>query len=104
MSIHKVAILGAEGNLGPSILEALTINGFEVTVLKRQSSKSKKQYPNQIIVPDGFAVDDLVGALKGHDAAIIAIRSEDTDLQIRFADACVQAGVKRLYVQVICLS
>ncbi|CZT24909.1 uncharacterized protein RCC_10637 [Ramularia collo-cygni] len=96
MTIQKVALLGAEGNLGPSILAALTSHGFDVTVLKRQSSKSGKKYPKQVTVPDGFAVKDLVGPLQGHDAAIIAIRSEDTDLQIRFADACVQAGVTRL--------
>lgn len=98
MSIQKVALLGAEGNLGPSILQALVSSGFNVTVLKRQSSKSQKTYPVQITVSDGFAVEDLVGPLQGHDAAIIAIRSEDTDLQIRFADACVKAGVKRLCV------
>lgn len=97
-SIKTVALLGADGNLGPSILQALISHGFDVTVLKRASSKSKTPHPKQVLIPDGFAVDDLVGPLRGHDAAIISIRSEDTDLQIRFADACLQAGVKRMYV------
>jgi putative NADH-flavin reductase len=101
MSIQSVALLGADGNLGPSILQALVSHGFDVTVLKRESSKSQTTYPGSVsvqTVPDGFEVDDLVGPLRGHDAAIIAIRSSDTDLQIRFADACVKAGVKRMYV------
>lgn len=96
MSIKSVALLGADGNLGPVILKSLVSHGFNVTVLKRKSSKSQTAYPNQITVPDGFEVDDLVGPLRGHDAAIIAIRSSDTDLQIRFADACLKAGVKRM--------
>lgn len=96
MSIQKVALLGADGNLGPSILKALVSHGFNVTVLKRKSSKSQTSYPNQVTVSDGFEVDELVPALRGHDAAIIAIRSSDTDLQIRFADACLKAGVKRM--------
>ncbi|KAB8205377.1 hypothetical protein BDV34DRAFT_225532 [Aspergillus parasiticus] len=35
VKIHKVALAGATGNLGPAILEQLVAANFEVTVLTR---------------------------------------------------------------------
>lgn len=93
--ISKVALLGADGKLGPAIMRALVENGFNVTVLKRKSSKSPSSYPSQIIVPDDFNVPDLTEALKGMDAIVITIKGDQIDLQKRIADAAVQAGVKR---------
>jgi putative NADH-flavin reductase len=95
MSIQKVTLLGADGKLGPSIYDALVSGGFTVTVLKRQSSKSKTSYPNQVSVPDEFKVEDLVGVLRGQDAIVITIKGSETELQKRIADACIEAGVKR---------
>ncbi|KAF2162814.1 hypothetical protein M409DRAFT_68811 [Zasmidium cellare ATCC 36951] len=94
--ISKVALLGADGKLGPAIMHALVENGFNVTVLKRKSSKSPSSYPSQILVSDDFNVPELTEALKGIDAVVITVKGSQTDLQKRIAEAAVQAGVKRL--------
>ena len=71
MSIKNVCLLGANGNVGPMVLHALVKDGFNVTVLKRASSKSSSDYPSGVKVAevdDAFAVDDLVPIFKGQDA------------------------------------
>ena len=96
MSIKKIALLGADGNLGPSVLHGLVAANFQVTVLKRESSKSPSNYPKGVHVaqvPDSFEVDDLTPILKGHEAVVVTIKGSESELQKRIADACVQAGV-----------
>lgn len=93
--ISKVALLGADGKLGPAIMHALVENGFNVTVLKRKSSKSPSSYPSQISISDDFSVPELVEALKGMDAIVITVKGSQIDLQKRIAEAAVQAGVRR---------
>lgn len=99
MTIKSVVLLGADGTLGPSVLRALEDNNFNVTVLKRKSSKSKSSYPNQVFVSDDFEVDELAKVFKGQDAVIATIKGSQTELQKRIADACVKAGVKRKFHQ-----
>ncbi|KAI7002776.1 NmrA-like family protein [Hortaea werneckii] len=76
--IKNVAILGADGKLGPAVLEALVSASFTVTVLKRESSKSSDEhYPPSVKV--ARVPDDL-----------------NTEVQKKLADAAVQAGVRRM--------
>jgi putative NADH-flavin reductase/uncharacterized protein with HEPN domain len=94
----KVALLGADGKLGPAILHALLNHNFQVTALKRASSKSPDNYPSSVSVArlqDDFAVDAITPALSGHDAVIVTIQGSQTDIQRRLAQACIKAGVKR---------
>lgn len=93
--IKNVVLLGADGKLGPTIYQHLVDNSFNVTVLKRQSSKSPSVYPNQAFVSDAFTVSELVPILKGQDAMIVTIKGSETALQKRLADACIAAGVRR---------
>ena len=97
MALNKVVLVGANGTLGPAILNALvTAKTFRVTVLSRQSSTSK--YPdtvNVVHISDDPDTEELVHALQGHDAVVLAFDGSLSALQIRFADAAVQAGVKR---------
>jgi len=97
MTIKKVILVGANGTLGPSILKALlSTNTLDVTVLSRTSSTSK--YPGSVKVvntSDNPDIRELVHVLKGQDAVIVAFSGTIGDLQIRLADAAVQAGVKR---------
>ena len=98
MSIRNVALLGADGKIGPAILEALISHGFKVTVLKRESSKSNKPYPDgvkTVRVEDDFSVNAVAKQLHGIDAMVVTIKGTQTDLQFKLAEACVQAGVKR---------
>ncbi|EAS35836.3 uncharacterized protein CIMG_01190 [Coccidioides immitis RS] len=98
MPIHNVAIVGADGELGPSVLKALASSGhFNVTVLKRKSSTSNSTYPQSVqtvFISDDFPADELVAALKGIDAVVVTVNGTLADLQKRIADAAVTAGVK----------
>lgn len=98
-TIQNVAILGADGNLGPSILNALAAAPFTVTVIKRATSTSPDNaYPSGVKVsrvPDDLPLDALTAALAGQDALIVTIKATQSDVQKRLADAAVQAGVKR---------
>lgn len=91
-------MLGADGKLGPAILHALIAEGFRVTVLKRESSKSKDSYPsgvNVTRVPDDFGVEKVAETLRGQDGVVVTIKGNQTEIQERIAQACVQANVKR---------
>lgn len=96
-TIKSVVLLGADGNLGPSVMKALVDHNFDVTVLKRKSSKSKTTYPQQALISDAFEVDELVEVFKGKDAVVVTIRASQTELQKRVVDASVRAGIKRPY-------
>ncbi|KAM0724251.1 hypothetical protein Q7P37_000133 [Cladosporium fusiforme] len=98
MSIKNVCLLGANGNVGPAVLDALVNDNFTVTVLKRSSSKSPENYPSGVKVEqvdDAFAVDDLVPIFKNQDAVVVTIKGTQVDIQKRLADAALKAGVKR---------
>jgi nucleoside-diphosphate-sugar epimerase len=94
----KVALLGADGKLGPAILSSLLSHGFQVTVLKRASSKSTDSYPSNVSVAkidDSFSVDAVTPHLQGLKAVVVTIKGNQTDIQYRIAQACVAAGVQR---------
>ena len=98
MSIKRVAILGADGKLGPAILHQLIGHGFEVTVLKRESSKSKDDYPSGVEVKrvqDDFAVDKVAEILQGQHGVVVTIKGSQTEIQENIAHACIKAKVKR---------
>ncbi|KAK3713020.1 hypothetical protein LTR37_008705 [Vermiconidia calcicola] len=98
-SVKKVALLGADGKLGPAVLDTLVAKGFQVTVLKRASSKSEDTYPKGVEVvriQDDFPIDVVANNLSGQDAMIVTIKGSQTEIQYRLAQACVKAGVKRL--------
>jgi putative NADH-flavin reductase len=97
MTIKNIALIGANGTLGPSVLSALlAANTFKITILTRQSSQST--YPSSITVlsiPDDLPASSLIQALTGQDALITTFAGTNADLQIRLADAAATAGVKR---------
>uniref|UniRef100_A0A0B7KE14 NAD(P)-binding domain-containing protein n=1 Tax=Bionectria ochroleuca TaxID=29856 RepID=A0A0B7KE14_BIOOC len=76
MSISKVALVGANGNLGSVILPALVDAGFEVTIIQRSGSKSKPAVSSPNLktkeVDGEFPLPDITAALKGQDAVIAA--------------------------------
>ena len=97
MTLKNIALVGANGKLGPSILSALlAANHFTITVLTRQNSKST--YPPTVSIahvsPDP-SITELTSVLKGQDALIIVFAGSNDDLQIRYADAAAAAGVCR---------
>ncbi|KAE8312184.1 hypothetical protein BDV41DRAFT_578016 [Aspergillus transmontanensis] len=64
VKIHKVALAGATGNLGPAILEQLVAANFEVTVLTRINGITHK-FPASVHVAsvDYDSLNSLVAAL-----------------------------------------
>ncbi|KAF5008655.1 hypothetical protein FDECE_5067 [Fusarium decemcellulare] len=94
-NLKKVALLG-KGMLGSAVLEELTKAGFTVTLISR-----KPQSDNNLPAGVSFAhvdyssIDSLVGALRGHDAAVATLGPEATPTQTNIIDACIQAGIKR---------
>jgi nucleoside-diphosphate-sugar epimerase len=97
MPLQRIALIGANGTLGPAVLCALlSAQRFTITVLTRQSSKSTYAPPvTEIRISDSLPTDELVNALTGQDALVTTFAGSNADLQIRLADACVAAGVQR---------
>ena len=97
MTIKNVAIIGANGRLGPSVLKAfLSPGSFNVTVLSRKSSKSR--YPeivNVVTISDEPSDEEWTRVLESQDAVVVTTAGSNSDLQIRMADAAAKAGVKR---------
>ena len=96
-TLKNVIILGAGGNLGPSILDALTNDSsFTVSILSRKSSKST--FPSHLKVhkvDDDYPEDQLLEAFKGQDAVVCTISGAQIQQEKSIIDAAVKAGVKR---------
>jgi len=95
--IKNVLLIGAGGNLGPSILEALDKDPqFTVSVLSRKSSKSS--FPSHIkvhTIDDSYPEKDLLDIFTGQDAVVSMVGYGSAAKQIDFVNAAVAAGVKR---------
>ncbi|KAF5723040.1 isoflavone reductase P3 [Fusarium mundagurra] len=101
----KVAILGATGETGTSILNALldsTEPQYEITALVRQSSLEKpealalKEKGIKVVAADlSGPEDELARVLDGIDTVISAISAVDLLLQIPLINAAQAAGVQR---------
>lgn len=101
MAIVNVTLVGATGDLGTHILDALVQAGtFTVTVLQRASSNSSPPHQDKIriqTIADDLPFDDLVAHLRGQHAIVVCYRARDVDEQLKFGHAAVAAGtVQRL--------
>ncbi|KAH7185033.1 uncharacterized protein B0J16DRAFT_124048 [Fusarium flagelliforme] len=100
----KVAIVGATGATGSSIVNGLleSETQFDITALVRPSSIEKpatvalKEKGINIVAVDlQSSQDELVAALKGTDVVISAIYFESLYDEIPLSNAAKEAGVKR---------
>lgn len=101
MALTNIVLVGANGRLGPAVLDTLlAASTFRVTVLSRASSPSNLAYPSAVrvaLVSDDPSIDELAIVLQAQDAhaVIVTVPSSMVELQLRLADAAVRAGVKR---------
>jgi hypothetical protein len=94
MSVKNVALIGAGGNLGPSILTEFLKSDYKVTVLSREDSKST--FPSEVeVVKTNYSPESLAKAFKGQDAVISIVGNAGFADQTKIIDAAVSAGVKR---------
>ena len=93
MSYQKIAIAGATGNLGPTIVKSLVDAGFEVTVLSQSGNTSSLPSAVKTVKVDYSSQESLISALKGQDAFVSTIPKHDE--QPALIDAAIAAGVKR---------
>lgn len=106
--MQNITILGASGNIGVPIVEALLTHPtttFNVQILTRSTSLSKTQsqfssYPNQkqltvTGVSSYLSTPELESAFKDQDCVICTLASFSTKLQHTIIDAAISAGVKR---------
>ncbi|KAE9994810.1 hypothetical protein EG327_000023 [Venturia inaequalis] len=93
-TIKNVVLIGAGGNLGPSILAPFLKSSFKVTVLSRESSKSTFP-PEATVVKTDYSPSSLATAFKDQDAVISIVGNEGFADQTKIIDAAVAAGVKR---------
>ena len=97
--VRKIALAGASGNLGPTILRELLANRFQVLLLTRKGSNSAnifKNIENVIIAEVNYQnVQALANVLQGSEVVVSTISNAGLDLQLRLIDAAVSAGVKR---------
>ncbi len=93
----KVALVGASGNVGARILNELVTRGHDVTAIVRHPERVPAG--PHVTAKKGDAADqtDLANLLKGHDAAISAVRFADSDPHT-LIEAVRASGVKRYLV------
>ncbi|KAF6841605.1 isoflavone reductase [Colletotrichum plurivorum] len=95
-TIKNVALAGAGGNVGPSLLKALMdSNKFNITILTRKAGS--QNFPAGVTVKevDYDSLDSLTQALQGQDALINSTNSFDPKVATRVVDAALAAGVYR---------
>jgi len=98
MAIQNVAVVGASGRLGGTILQGLLSEpSFKITAIARTASKA--HFPDAVTlkqVSDDFTTEELIAALSGQDAVVVCVGGTKAAVQMRIADAAQQAGVQRI--------
>ncbi|TVY29109.1 Isoflavone reductase-like protein [Lachnellula hyalina] len=96
VEIKNVAIVGGSGALGEPITKALVESGkFNVTVIKRPSSKASFPASVKVVTADTSSVESITAAFKGQDAVVSTVGNEGLQGQHVLIDAAIAAGVKR---------
>lgn len=93
-----VALAGATGNIGTSVLEALLDANFLVTVLSRIHGNSSKLTPHPSLTikeVDFNSTTSLMDALQGAEVVISCLATLAIGSQNPLIDASVAVGVKR---------
>ncbi|TVY84643.1 Oxidoreductase swnR [Lachnellula suecica] len=93
--IKSVAIAGASGDLGTTVVKALIDAKFQVTVLTRSAKPGAFDASVKVIEVDYASVESLTAALQGIDGLVSTVGHSAIPSQTVLIDAAVAAGVKR---------
>ncbi|KAF2108268.1 isoflavone reductase family protein [Lophiotrema nucula] len=99
MAIKSVALIGASGTLGPSILTALNNSPFTPFVLNRESSKSTYSDNTKVLtIPDDLNVEQVrkVFSENAIDALIIAMAGSHVEPAKKLIEAAFNSSVQRI--------
>ncbi|GAB2781151.1 NAD(P)-dependent oxidoreductase [Rhabdobacter roseus] len=104
----KIALVGASGYVGTSLLNELLERGHQVTAIARDTTKITTQHPNLTVKEsDVNAVDATAEVLQGHDAVVSTFNAGWTNPNLyqdflqgseSIQEATRRSGVKRLLV------
>ena len=95
MSIKNVVIIGAGGNLGPSVLRAFLSSSFNTSILSREGSNSIFPSGLNVLRANYDSIDSLKQAFQGQDAVVSLVGGGALGDQNKLIDAAIAAGVKR---------
>jgi uncharacterized protein YbjT (DUF2867 family) len=94
--LKNIALAGASGSLGTLVLEKVQEAGtFNITVLRRKGSPSTFPSTLKVVDVDYDSVDELTAALKGQDAVVSTVGTQQVAGQTVLIDAAIAAGVQR---------
>ncbi|KAK6216839.1 isoflavone reductase [Colletotrichum tabaci] len=94
MSLKKVTLVGASGNVGAGVLPQLLKSDLDVTILSRQGSSAT--FPDGAkVVKSDYSAESLEKVLKGQDAVVSMLPIMALEEQTKIAEAAIKAGVKR---------
>ncbi|KAK3384103.1 oxidoreductase CipA-like protein [Lasiosphaeria ovina] len=95
----RIALAGATGGLGPTVVAEFVANGLHVTLLTRKGGSGAKGSTTSELLDikevDYENIAEVTKALHGVDVFISTVGNPGLDAQIQLIDAAVAAGVKR---------
>lgn len=91
----KVAVAGATGNLGPSIVNALVEANYQVFAFSRSGKTEGLPSSVKTVKVDYSSKESLVSALKSNGIEALVSNLPKHDMQIGLIDAAIEAGVKK---------
>ena len=96
MPLQNIALIGASGTVGPSILSALKASPYKPFVLNRASSKSTYGDTSVLTIPDDLDVPTITSLFNENniDALVIAIAGSHVGPQRKLIDAAFAASVQ----------
>ncbi|KAH8730426.1 hypothetical protein GQ44DRAFT_768200 [Phaeosphaeriaceae sp. PMI808] len=95
-NLKNVIIVGAGGNLGPTVLNTfVNESSFNTTVLSREGSSSTFPPGTNVIHADYNSLESLKNAFKGQDVVISLVGGAASGDQNKLIDAAIAAGVQR---------
>ncbi|PON27770.1 hypothetical protein TGAM01_v203537 [Trichoderma gamsii] len=95
MSSMKVAVVGASGNLGVYVVQALLRGGFGVTAITRNESTATFPQGVAVMRVDFSSLESIRNAVVGQDAVVSLTASAGTATQRTLIDAIIEARVPR---------